>query len=181
MKKATSRNIENFQTSLNLQQTYSSSLCSHVNNIYNKLAELRRQIQHHDPHMNSGDMVQIEAPDFDLDIDDISSPTTDEISNKVLTQGTAPPTPKTTKPEIECSTPAMSIQQTASQDTDWPDAIPVEIPSQIDQPEDQGIDGHQTQSNSNRAEIPDLEENSKEEQYADLDSYLAHHNTYEAS
>ena len=38
-KEATSRNIENFQTSLNLQQTYSSSLCSHVNNIYNKLAE----------------------------------------------------------------------------------------------------------------------------------------------
>ena len=45
LKEATSRNIENFQTSLNLQQTYSSSLCSHVNNIYNKLAELQRQIQ----------------------------------------------------------------------------------------------------------------------------------------
>ena len=64
--------------------------------------------------------------------------------------------------------------------TDWPEAIPVEIPSQIDQPEDQGIDGHQTEHNSDRAKIPDLEENS-EEQYADLDSYLAHHNTYEAS
>ena len=33
LEEATSRNIENFQTSLNLQQTYSSSLCSHVNNI----------------------------------------------------------------------------------------------------------------------------------------------------
>ena len=131
--------------------------------------------------MNSGDMVQIEAPDFDLDIDDVSSPTTDEISNKVLTQGTALPTPKITEPEIKCSTPATSIQQTASQDTDRPDAIPVKIPSLIDQTEDQGIDRHQTQHNSERAEIPDLEENSKEEQYTDLDSYLAHHNTYEAS
>ena len=73
------------------------------------------------------------------------------------------------------------IQQTASQDTDWPDAIPVKIPSMIDQPEDQGIDRHQIQPHSDRAEIPNLEENSKEEQYADLDSYLAHHNTYEAS
>ena len=89
--------------------------------------------------------------------------------------------PKTTEPEIKCSTPAMSIQQTASQDTDWPDAIPVKIPSLIDQPEDQGIDRHQTQHNTERAKIPDLEENSKEEQFADLDSYLAHHNTYEAS
>ena len=44
LKEATLRNVENFQTSLNLQQTYSSSLCSHVNNIYSKLSELQRQI-----------------------------------------------------------------------------------------------------------------------------------------
>ena len=131
--------------------------------------------------MNSGDTIQMEAPDFDPDINDVSSPTMDEMPNKLLTQGTASPTPKTTKPEIECSTPATSIQKTASQNTDWPDAIPVEIPSQIEQPEDQGIDRHQTQRNSNRAKIPDLEENSEEEQCTDLDSYLAHHNTYEAS
>ena len=103
-----------WQTPLNLQQTYSSSLCSHVNNIYNKLAELQRQIQHRDLHMNSGDTVQIEAPDFDPDINRVSSPNTDEIPNKSLTQGTASPTPKTIEPEIECSTPATSIQQTAS-------------------------------------------------------------------
>ena len=129
MKEATSRNIENFQTSLNLQQTYSSSLCLHINNIYNKLAELQRQIQHHDLHMNSGNTVQIEALEFYPDIDDVSSPNMDEISNKSLTQGTASPTSKITEPEIKCSTPATSIQQTASQDTDWPDAIPVKIPS----------------------------------------------------
>ena len=127
--------------------------------------------------MNLADMIQIEAPDFDPDINDISSPTTGKISNKVLTQGTVSPTPKTTKLETKSSTPAMPIQQTASQDTDWPDTIPVEIPPQIDQPEDQEIDGQQIQCNSDRAEIPDLEENSEEEQYADLDSYLAHYKT----
>ena len=58
-----------------------------MNNIYNKLAELQRQIQHCDPHMNSGDTIQIETPDFDLDIDDISSPTIDQVSNNLLTQG----------------------------------------------------------------------------------------------
>ena len=143
LKGATSRNVENFQTSLNLQQTYSSSLCSHMNNIYNKLAELQRQIQHCDPHMNSGDTIQIEALDFDPDIDDISSLTIDQVSNNLVTQGTASPTPTTIEPEIECTTPATSIQQTASQDTDWPDTIPVEIPSQVDQPNDQRIDIHQ--------------------------------------
>ena len=152
-----------------------------MNNIYNKLAELQRQIQHHDLHMNLGDTIQIEASDFDLDINDISSPTVDQVSNNLVTQGTASPTPKITEPEIECTTPARSIHQTASQDTDWPDAIPVEIPSQIDQPSDHGIYIHQTQHNSEPVEIPQLEENLEEEQYPDLDSYLAHHNTFEAS
>ena len=33
LKEATLRNVENFQSSLNLQQMYSTALCSHVNNI----------------------------------------------------------------------------------------------------------------------------------------------------
>ena len=181
MKEATSKNFENFQTSLNLQQTYSAFLCSHVNNIYNKLAELQWQIQHHDPHMNSGDTIQIEAPDFDPDIDDVSSTTIDQESNNLLMQATASPTPKTTELGIERITPAPSHQYTALQETDWPDAILVEIPSQIDQPNDQRIDTQLMQCNSEPVKIPQLEENSEEEQYPDLDSYLTHHNTFEAS
>ena len=96
LKEATSQNKENFQTSLNLQQTYSSSLCSHVNNIYSKLSELQRQIQHHRMHMNQGATVQIEASDFDPDIDGVSSPSTDEKPNKLMIQGTLSPTPEVT-------------------------------------------------------------------------------------
>ena len=110
LKEAISRNIENFEASLNLQQTYSSSLCLHVNNIYNKLSELQRQIQNCQTHMNPGDTVQIEAPDFDPDIDSISSPSTYEIPDKLLTQGTASPAPEATEPEIECSTPATTTK-----------------------------------------------------------------------
>ena len=51
LKEATLKNVGNFQSSLNLQQTYPTSLYSHVNNIYNKLAELQWQIQHCDPHV----------------------------------------------------------------------------------------------------------------------------------
>ena len=131
--------------------------------------------------MNPGDTVQTEAPDFDPDINGVSSPSTYEIPNKLLSQGTASSAPKTTEPKKECSTPATSIQHLPSQDTDWPDEIPLQIPSLINQPEDQGIDRHQTQYNSERIEIPHLEENSEEEQFANLDSYLAHHNTYKAS
>ena len=164
-----------------LKETYSSSLCSHVNNIYNKLSELQRQIQNHHTHMNQGDTVQIEAPDFNPDFDGVSSPSTDEIPNKLSIQGTSSPAPEVTEPENECPTPATTIQQLTSQDTDWLDTIPIQIPSSIDQPEDQGLVRDQAQHNSESFEIPDLEENSEEEQFADLDSYLAHHNTYKAS
>ena len=168
LKEATLRNIQNFQTSLNLQQTYSASLCSHVNNIYSKLSELQRQIQNHHTHMNPGDTVQIEAPDFNPDIDDVSSLSTDKNWNELLTQGTSSPTSEVAKPEDNSPTPATTLQQLSSQDTDWPDTVPVQIPNQA-------------QYNSGSFEIPDLEENSEEEQYANLESYLAHHNTYEAS
>ena len=151
LKEATSRNVKNFQTSLNLQQTYSSSLCSHVNNIYSKLSELQRQIQKHHMHMNQGNTVQIEAPDFDPNINEISSPSTNGIPNKLLTQGTSSPAPEITEPENECHTPATSIQHLVSQNTDWPDAIPV------DQSEDQGPDRHHAQHNSERVKIPNLE------------------------
>ena len=69
LKEATHKNIENFQTSINLQQTYSVALGSHINNIYHKISEIQQQLPHSTQHMNIGDIIQINAPEFDLDID----------------------------------------------------------------------------------------------------------------
>ena len=87
LKEATWKNIENFQSSLNLQWMYSASLCSHVNNIYNKLVELQHQLHHPNPHMHTGNMIQIEAPDFDPDKDEVLPTTTDQDTNDPVTQG----------------------------------------------------------------------------------------------
>ena len=65
----THKNDENFQTSLNLQQTYSAAFCSHVNNIYHKILEIQWQLPHSTQHMNTGNVIQIDMPDFDPDID----------------------------------------------------------------------------------------------------------------
>ena len=159
LKEATCKNIENFQSSLNFQQTYSASLCSHVNNIYNKLVEIQWQIQHHDPHMNFGDTIQIEAPDFDLDIDDILPTTMDQESNDPVTQGSATPILKSAEKVIKSTTPAPSYQDIDTQEGDWPDAIPVEILSQSDQQNDQSITIQLTRRNPEPVEIPQLEEN----------------------
>ena len=71
LKKATSKNIENLQEAINLQQTYTTSLCGHVNSIYAKLVQLDRQVQTHClyPHPQS-DVVQISAPEYHSDIDE---------------------------------------------------------------------------------------------------------------
>ena len=118
LKEATSQNIHNIQTSLNLQQMYSSSLCSHVNNIYSKLFELQKQIQHHHMYMNKGDIVQIEAPDFDPDIDGDSLPCADEKPNEVTIQATLPTIPEVTESEEENRyTPATNTRQSICQET----------------------------------------------------------------
>ena len=160
---------------------YSTSLCSHVNNIYNKLAEIQRQIQHRDPHMNFGDMIQIEAQDFNPDIDDVSPITTGQESNNPESQGSATPIHKSAEKVIERTTPAPSYQDIDTQEVDWPDAIPVEILSQSNQKNDHSIIIQPTRCNPEAVKIPQLEENLEEEQYQDLETYLTHHNMFEAS
>ena len=79
--------------------------------------------------MNQVDTLQIEAPNLNSDIDGVSSPNTDEKPNELMIQGTLSPTPEVTEPEDDNSlTPGTTIQQLTSQETDWPDAIPVQIP-----------------------------------------------------
>ena len=70
LKKATSKNNEQYQDAINLQQMYTTSLCSHVNTIYAKPVQLEKQIQTHClyPHSQT-DSVQINAPEYDSDID----------------------------------------------------------------------------------------------------------------
>ena len=70
LKEVTCKNIENFQTSLNLQQTYSAAFCSHINNIYHKISEIQRQLPHSTQHTNTADIIQIDTPDFNPDIDE---------------------------------------------------------------------------------------------------------------
>ena len=164
---------------------YSSSFCSHVNNIYSKLSELQRQIQHHCMHMNQGDTVQIEAPDFDPDIDRVTEPSTDEKPNELTIQGTLSPISKVTESEDDNSlTRGAATQQLTSQETDWPDTISVQIPRVLSltaQSEHQKHNRDQARYNIEKFEILELEENSEEEQFTNLDSYMAHHNTYQAS
>ena len=181
LKEATHKNVENFQSSLSLQQTYSASLCLHVKNIYNKLAELQQQVPHPNSHMNTGDAIQIEVPDFEPDIDEALPIPTDQDTNDSVTQGSAKHTLKSADKVIEHRTPASPCQNIDTQEVDWPDTIPVEIPPEHDQQIEQNILTQLTHQNLGPAEIPQLKDNSEGEQYQDLETYLSHHNMFEAS
>ena len=145
------------------------------------MVELQWQLHHPNPHMKTGNTIQIEVPDFDPDIDEGLPITTDQDTNDPVTQGSVTPTPKSAEKVIECRTPAPSHQDIDIQEVDWPDAIPVEIPPQPNQQIEQSIPTQSKNCNLEPAEIPQLEENSEGEQYQDLETYLTHHNMIEVS
>ena len=62
--KTTSKNIENLQETVKLQQIYKTALRGHVNTIYTKLVQLEKQIQMHCLYpYNQADAIQIKAPE----------------------------------------------------------------------------------------------------------------------
>ena len=159
---------------------YATALCSHVNNIYNKLAEIQQQLPHSNQHMNSGDVIQIEALDFDPDIDEVLPNPTEQNTDYQVTQGSINFTQQFPEKIAKSRTPASSHQD--AQDIDWPDAIPVEILLQLDQNIEQNTKTLPTRYEIDQAEIPQLETDPKEEEQSqDLQMYLTHHNTYEES
>ena len=80
-------------------------------------------------YMNQGDMVQIEAPEFDPDIDRDRLSSNIKKPNEVPIQGTLPTIPEVTEPEDDNNpTPGTNTEQPTCQETDWSDAIPKQIP-----------------------------------------------------
>ena len=155
LKEATGKNVEDFQSSLNLQQTYSAALCSHINNIYNKLVEIQQQLPHSNQHMNTGDVIQIEAPDFDPYTDEVLPIPADQNIDHQETQGSVNSVQQFPEKTAKSKTPASAHQD--AQDIDWPDAIPVEIPPQLNQNIEQNITTLPTRYEIDQAEIPQLE------------------------
>ena len=177
LKEATCKNVENFQASLSLQQTYLVALGSHINNIYHKIFKLQQQLPQPTHHMNTGDSIQINAPEFDPDIDrELSMKEHGEI------QGSDNPIQHLVKETKKSKAPAL--QQQVEEEVDWPDTVPVEIPPQLDQDNDNNISVASTWPEMNYSEIPSLESDITEEekgQFKDIQTYINHHNTYQES
>ena len=125
--------------------------------------------------MNTGDVIQIEVPDFDPDINE-GLPTQEHQE----AQGSASITQQSIKKSDERKAPVLLQREV--EEVDWPDAIPVEIPPQPDQDIEQNIPVLPTRCETNHIEIAQLESDlEEEEQFENLQTYLTHHNTYQES
>ena len=128
LKKATSKNIENIQEAVQSQQAYTTALCGPINSLYTKLAQLNRQVQMHClyPHPQL-DVVQLNAPEYDLDIDGQPDPVTDIQSpnSESVKENTTPDT-------------ANSEQHTVlSMNTNRPESQPLSVLDDTDHPRHQ--------------------------------------------
>ena len=153
------------------------ALGSHINNIYHKISEIQQQLPHPTQHMNTGDIIQINAPEFDPDID--GGPPTKEHGE---IQGSDSSRQHLLRESKKDKAPALPQQVT--EEVDWLDTVPVEIPLQPTQDNDHNITASPTPHETNYSEIPPLETDIDEEeegQFEDIQTYLDHHNTYQES
>ena len=123
LKTATSKNVQNLQEMVQAQQAYTTVLLSYIAATHTKLVHLDKPIQIHCryPHQQS-DAVQLNAPDYDPDIDGDTNPTnaiqpsnTDAAKEKTVTSTTEPEDHNTIcnithRPEHQSSTTCSDSQ-----------------------------------------------------------------------
>ena len=87
------KNIQNIQEAVQSQQAYTTALFGHINSLHTKLVQLDKQVQIHClyPHPQL-DVIQLNATDYDLDIDGQLDPVTEILSpNAETAKGDTPP------------------------------------------------------------------------------------------
>ena len=179
LKEATSRNIENLQQALNLQQTHTTALYGHINVIFSRFTELEADIQKFTEKFKmEQDTVQIDAPDFDPDIDGSDTQWVHYITMVVSVHEllTSP------DPESADSSNTQEITDRGQFDTSHFTSEdphrPHNLTQQVsDHPPEDTPTGQQVASteNNNFNKIPQLEEEEDDwenDQIADVDTYL---------
>ena len=128
LKTATLKNIQNIHEAVQAQQAYTTVLLGHMNTLYTKLAcqHLEEQVQIHClyPHPQS-DVIQLNTPDYDPDIDRDLDPATD----------VQPPNAQSNKEDTSTGTPKSEHHTTIPLITNRSEHQPLEVLPDIDSTE----------------------------------------------
>ena len=176
LKKATSKNI---QEAVQSQQAYTTVLSGHINTLYTKLVHLDRQVQIHClyPHPQS-DVIQLNIPDYDPDIEGDLDPATD----------VQPPNAEPAKEEISTDTSKPEDHTTVPLITNRPEHQPSEVSADTDRTEYDSIEQprveHASDYHPQLEDIPELEtdeENWDDGQFDDAELLYNHNSTEESN
>ena len=153
-------------------------LYGHINTLYTKLMELDKQIQIHCiyPHPQL-DVIQLNAPDYDPDIDRDPDPVSD----------VQPPYAKSSKEDTSTGTPKLEDHNTIPSITNRPEHQSSEVSPDINSNEHNNLEQHRAEHPSNYypqlEDIPELEtdeENWDEGQFDDTELLYNHNSTEES-
>ena len=184
LKKATSKNIEHLQRAINVQQTCSATICTYINNILPRITKLEQIVLKLQKQITTDhDRIQLNALDYDPGIDGPQSPRRHVKTAVVSVQD------HFTLSESEISDVAESqAEDHSAEESPNPTHHSSEVSHRY---EDLPLDiqattttthPNTTKYNANSDEIPELEEDWDNGQFADADSTLiTHHNTHSES
>ena len=188
LKEATCRNIENLQQAITVQQKNTKYLCSRINVILSRITKLENDIQKlTEKFTMKQDMVQIDAPDFDPNIDRPNPKrahhNTVVVSVQELFTSPKPESINATSTQKEAAdSDQLNTGHSNSEDPHRPGNFPQQIP---DHPSDYSFARPQqvpSLHNSISDEIPQLEEDWENDQLADADTNIINrHNTHSES
>ena len=183
LKQATSKNVEYLQQEITVQQTYTANLCTYIHNILPRITKLEEAIlQLEQKFTTEQDIVQINVPEFNPDIDGPNSPRAHNNTAVVSVQE------QLASPKLDISD--VTDFQGENTHRDLPD------PTYNNSEESHGYDNfpqhvqnyttEQCQITSGDSieseEIPQLEENWDNGQFTDADTNLINrHNTHSES
>ena len=181
LKQATSKNIEHLQQAINVQQTCTATICTYINSILSWITKLEQTVlQLQQKITTEQDRVQINAPDYDPDIDEPHPPRRHTNTAVVSVQEHFAPSESRT-----LDAAGLQVEDdTADKSSDFIYHNSEESHGYEDFPQD--IQDHTTaqnqitpEYNADSEEIPELEEDWDNGQFADAKSTLiTQHNTH---
>ena len=184
MEEATSKNIEHLQQAINVQQNCASTIYTYINNILHCITKLEETVHELQKRITTDhDRVQINAPDYDPDIDGLQ-PTRRQVNTAVVSvQDHFTPSESeildVTESQAEDNTPEEAINPIYHKSKeshgyeDFPSDIPINTTA-----------SHQTTTeyNADSDEIPELEEDWDNGQFTDAEyTLITPHNTHSES
>ena len=178
----TSKNIQNIHKVVQAQQAYMTVLSGHISTLYTKLAHLNKQVQIHClyPHPQL-DVIQLNTPDYDPEIDRDLDPTTG-----VQPPNVQPSNAPSDKEDTSTGTPKAEDHTTISLIANRSEHQPSEVLPDINSTAYNNIEQPQVEHPSDYCpqlkDIPELEtdeENWDDGQFDDAELLYNHNSTEE--